>query len=197
MANQKAQSKQDTPTAGRDFPPMPSNEQSGKGAMGDHGADTSLMEQAKSTAGDAYHAVADKATATFEDRKAGVTGGLTSVADTIRLAGDSLRENQEQNYLTEYSARYANTAAEKLEQTARYFENNDLKSMARDVQDFARRNPAMFLGGAFALGILAARLLKSSPPSAHAAGQSIQQADHQLTQGASDRQEWNAQAQGM
>jgi hypothetical protein len=30
------------------------------------------------------------------------------------------------------------------------------------VEDFARRNPAVFLGGAFALGLVGARFIKSS-----------------------------------
>ena len=30
-----------------------------------------------------------------------------------------------------------------------------------DAEDWARRNPALFLGGAFALGLLASRFLKS------------------------------------
>jgi hypothetical protein len=37
--------------------------------------------------------------------------------------------------------------------------------MARDLEGFARRNPALFFGAAFGLGLLAARFLKSTPPS--------------------------------
>jgi len=36
--------------------------------------------------------------------------------------------------------------------------------LMRDVEHFAHKNPAVFLGGAFALGILAARFLKSGNP---------------------------------
>jgi hypothetical protein len=34
--------------------------------------------------------------------------------------------------------------------------------MVRNVEDFARRQPALFIGGAFMLGLLGARFLKSS-----------------------------------
>ena len=36
--------------------------------------------------------------------------------------------------------------------------------IVRDLQDFARREPALVLGGAFALGFLAARFLKVGGP---------------------------------
>jgi ElaB/YqjD/DUF883 family membrane-anchored ribosome-binding protein len=126
-------------------------------------AGNALLEQAKSTAGDAYGKISEKANTALDEKKAGLTGGLSSVADSIRTAADSLGKNADQNHVTRYSAQYANTAAQKLEQTANYFENNDLKAMARDAENFARRNPAIFLGGAFVLGVLAARFFKSSP----------------------------------
>lgn len=125
---------------------------------------TTLMDQARSAAGTAYEAVADKANSTIEEKKAGLTGGLTSVADTIRQVGDGLNRGDDQNPVAEYSAQYAETAAAKLEQVAGYFENKDLRAMARDLESFARRNPAVFLGSAFALGVLAARFFKSSAP---------------------------------
>jgi len=198
MPNQRAQPKQDMPTAGRDFQPLPSGGSPNMGQSPNTASETTLMEQAKSTAGDAYHAVADKAVATFEDKKVGLSGGLTSMADTFRQAGESLNNTQEQNYLTEYSARYVSTAAEKLERTARYFENNDLKAMARDVESFARRNPAVFLGGAFALGMLAARFLKSSPTAGRSSESSFIPVDHQLEPaGFDDRRETPAEGRGL
>ena len=122
-----------------------------------------LLEQAKSTAGEAYDRVAEKANSTLDEKKAGLTGGLSSVADSIRTAVGSLERTTDQSHVTRYSAQYAKTAAQKLEQTARYFESNDLKAMARDAENFARRNPAVFFGGAFVLGVLGARFFKSSP----------------------------------
>jgi hypothetical protein len=110
-------------------------------------------------------ALADKASTAVEEKKAAFTGGLTSVADSIRRFSGSLNE-AEPNPLTEYSAKYAETAASKVEDVARYFENADFKTVSRDVESFARRNPAVFVGGAFALGILLARFMKSSSEAA-------------------------------
>jgi hypothetical protein len=122
-----------------------------------------LVNQAKSTAGTAYEAVTDKATTKLEEQKATVAGGLTSVAESVRSMSSNLNQSPEQNPLADYTAQYADTAAQKIEQIARYFEQTDVKGMARDLESFARRNPAVVLGGAFAIGMLAARFMKSSP----------------------------------
>ena len=142
-----------------------------------------LLDKAKSTAGDAYEAVADKAASTVEDQKAGLTGGLTSVAGTVRRVSGTLNNEKSQNGMTEYAARYTETAAKKLEQAAKYFERTDLKGLVRDVETYARSNPAIFLGGAFAAGILAARFFKSSPTPSLSTGQFATGTDHQITAG--------------
>jgi hypothetical protein len=135
----------------------------GEGSFGKNERGSELMQQAKTAAGEAYDSVAGKAASTLDDKKAGLSTGLNSVAESIRRAGDSLNQTQNKNAMTEHSARYANTAAQKLEQAARYFETSDLRTMRRDTENFARRNPAVFLGAAFVIGMLAARFLKSTP----------------------------------
>jgi vacuolar-type H+-ATPase subunit H len=162
MPNQKNQMTREGATSGKDFVPMPTQTQ--KAQSGDATArGKELLDQAKSTANEAYDKFAEKATSTIEEQKTDLAGGLTSVADSFRKTGDSLNTGQSQNYVTEYSAHYVKTAADKLEGVARYFETSDVKTMARDVESYARRNPAIFLGGAFVLGVLAARFFKSSP----------------------------------
>jgi hypothetical protein len=42
--------------------------------------------------------------------------------------------------------------------------------MIQEVERFARRQPALFLGGAFTLGLIAARFLKSSSEVSHSMG---------------------------
>ena len=166
MANQNNESTQNKPANGKDINPAFGNIDSVTGGGGiEKAKDTArtLVDQAKSAAGDAYESVAEKATSTIEEKKAGFTGGLTSVADSIRKVGDDLNQAGEKTPVSEYTARYSQTAAQKLEDVAHYFETKDLRSVARDLEGYARRNPAVFLGGAFALGILAARFFKSSP----------------------------------
>ena len=38
----------------------------------------------------------------------------------------------------------------------------DVRDMVRDLQEFGRRQPALLLAGSFAVGVVAARFLKSS-----------------------------------
>ena len=54
--------------------------------------------------------------------------------------------------------------------------------MARDAESYARRNPAVFLGSAFVLGILAARFFKSSP--VPQVGHGAVARNHELEEGA-------------
>ncbi len=122
-----------------------------------------LLNQAKASAGGAFDAVTDKASSLITDQKSELSVGLTSVADTVRRVSGAIGEGDAQFGVTEYAQQYTETAAQKLETVAQYFERTDLKGMARDVESYARRNPAIFLGSAFALGILAARFIKSSP----------------------------------
>lgn len=125
-----------------------------------------LIDKAKDTAGQAYEMAAEKAAEKLDEQKAVVTSGLASVADSIKQVGETLRETDEQTGVTEITAKYGDRLAGQIEQISNYFEKNDLRGIVRDVEDFARKNPAVFIGGAFALGILAARFLKSSTPSA-------------------------------
>ena len=74
----------------------------------------------------------------------------------------TLRETDEQTGVTDTAAKYSDSLAKQIEQISNYFERNDVRAMVSDVEDFARKNPVVFIGGAFALGFLAARFLKSS-----------------------------------
>jgi hypothetical protein len=53
-------------------------------------------------------------------------------------------------------------AAQRVDRASRYMRQSELRDMARDAEDFARRRPAVFLGGTFVTGLLLARFLKSS-----------------------------------
>lgn len=53
-------------------------------------------------------------------------------------------------------------AADQLERFANRIKDQNVGDLARQAQDLARRRPALFIGSAFALGLLGARFLKSS-----------------------------------
>lgn len=118
-------------------------------------------EKGGAVASQAYGIAAQKATEAIDEQKTNLTQGLTSVADTIRQIGGNLSGAQEPTGVANIAAQYTNTAAEKVEQISGYLDRRDFKGLVRDLEDAAHRNPALFLGGAFALGILAARFFKS------------------------------------
>jgi ElaB/YqjD/DUF883 family membrane-anchored ribosome-binding protein len=141
--------------------------QSMMGTDGDNKLKTSatdLLQHAKETANDSYEAVATKAKSSLEQRKGEFSAGLKTVADSVRQIGGQLKNAPENNPVTDLTSQYTGKAAGALEQVANYFERKDLRAIMRDTEDFARRNPAVFFGTAFALGLLAARFLKSSSP---------------------------------
>jgi|1186.fasta_scaffold25454_3 hypothetical protein len=88
---------------------------------------------------------------------------LDQLAGAVRRTGDELRDQQPQ------IASIAETAASQTERAARYLRETDMQGVIRQADRFAREQPAVFLGGAVMLGLLAARFLKASP--SHIGGQ--------------------------
>ena len=123
-----------------------------------------LIDSAKSTAGQAFGAATKRATEVLDEQKGTVASGLTSVADSIKQVGENLNTTEEPNPITEKAAQYTTSLAQQIENISGYFERKDVRDMVRDVENFARRYPAYFIGGAVALGFIAARFLKSANP---------------------------------
>jgi hypothetical protein len=81
------------------------------------------------------------------------------VTEAIRQTTQSLRDQQHDTV-----ARYVEQATEQLDRITRRLKEKDIGELLEDAQQLARRQPAVFVGAAFALGLLGARFLKSSPP---------------------------------
>ncbi len=123
-----------------------------------------MLQQAKETAGQAYEKVSEQASSQIVTQKDNLARGLSSVAGGIRQMGENLRGGEQQTPIAGITAKYGDSLARQVEQVSDYLEKKDLRELVKDVEVFARRNPAVFIGGAFALGIAAARFLKSSNP---------------------------------
>jgi len=122
-----------------------------------HQQATQVKEQVQQTASDLKDQVTEQATGKIEEQKTAASGSLNTVAHAVRQTADQLEENDQ-----EAIARYVHRAASQVENIADYIGRRDLRGLAQDAEQFARREPALFLGGAFALGLFAARFLKSS-----------------------------------
>jgi len=116
-----------------------------------------LGDEAKHLASDAMAQARDAAQAQVSSGKDRLAAGLGSVAEAIRHTGEQLREG-EPSSLTDYVTR----AADGVEAASDYLKEKNIGDVLGDVGGFARREPAMFLGGAFVLGLLGGRFLKSS-----------------------------------
>src|SRR5436190_5895267 len=130
----------------------------------DGGQDQSLMSQARETTGKVVDQVQQQATSRLDEQKETATEGLQSVANAVRQAGHGLKQ-QGDGGITKYASEYGTKAAAQIERVTNYLRQRDANAIIEDVQDFARRKPAYFLGGAFLLGFAGVRFLKSSRPS--------------------------------
>lgn len=119
--------------------------------------------------------VRDRAAAQLSSQKERATDGLGSVAQAVRQSTQHLRDNHQETI-----AQYADKAADRIDRFSAQLRDRDVSEIAEDVQRFARKQPALFVGSAFALGILGARFLKSSSDRARARSLAEYDAPHGL-----------------
>lgn len=84
---------------------------------------------------------------------------LEQVAVAARQAGDSLRSDRPE------LASVADTAAARVTDLSNYLREHDAGEVVASVEATARRQPALVIAGAFAVGLATARLLRSAGPS--------------------------------
>jgi hypothetical protein len=64
-------------------------------------------------------------------------------------------------------------AARQVDRASRYVRGSELREMVRDLEELARRRPAVLVGGSFATGMLLARFFKSSGERARWSGSEL------------------------
>ena len=121
------------------------------------------MEHSNTTTSDAgTHSgimgrVRERAAAQLSTQKNRATDGLESVAQAIKQSTQLLRAQKHDSI-----AQVVEKAADQIERFSTELRNRDVDDIVHNVQRFARRQPALFVGSAFALGVLGARFMKSS-----------------------------------
>jgi hypothetical protein len=101
--------------------------------------------------------VRESASAQLSNQKNKATEGLGSVAQAVRQSTQQLREQQHDTL-----AGYVESAADQIERLSQRLRSKEVSELLNDVQNLARRQPAAVIGGAFLLGLLGVRFLKSS-----------------------------------
>jgi hypothetical protein len=120
---------------------------------------TSSTANGQKTNGGIVNRVKETAAAQLAAQKDRGTDALGRVADAVRSSTQRLRDEQHDTI-----AGYVDKAADQIETWSRRLREKDVEELVADVQQLARRRPAVFIGSAFALGVVGARFLKSSRP---------------------------------
>ncbi len=117
------------------------------------------------TAG-AKHLAEDVAGQTKKAAESQITLGKSKAADGLGSVADALRKTGDQMRLDDDGAlpAYLDQAAQKVDAASSYLKDRSLSQLVGDVKQFARREPALFLGGALVVGLIGGRFLKSSHP---------------------------------
>jgi hypothetical protein len=106
----------------------------------------------------------DSAASQLTAQKDRATDQLGSVARAVRSSTQQLREQHQ-----DAAAGYVDQIADHIERLSQGLRQKNLTELLDDAQRLARRQPAVFIASAFALGLVAARFLKSSSPDEHIA----------------------------
>jgi len=141
--------------------------QTGTGYTGTTGTGTNdggVIDSAKQMASGLMDQVKDQATTQVQDKKQMMVSGLHSVAEAFRQMGGELKQRDD-GPVAQYAAQLGTSLGNKADDFSRYIESRDVRDIANEFQNFARRKPAVFLGSALLLGLAASRFLKSSRPS--------------------------------
>ena len=126
----------------------------------------SLMDAAKEQAAglgnvarDTANQAAGRMKAVINDQKSAGADYLGNIAQCTQRAATEFDMNAPQ------AAEYIRQAANQVDSLANAIRNRDAAELVSEVQSFARRQPALFFGGAMVLGFAALRFLKSSSAS--------------------------------
>jgi hypothetical protein len=101
--------------------------------------------------------VKQRANAQIDSQKSKATDTLGVIANAVRGTTGQLRNEQH-----DMLAQYIEGAANQLDRMSTTLRNKDMTTLIDDARRLARQQPALFIGGSFAVGLLAARFLKSS-----------------------------------
>ncbi len=116
-----------------------------------------VVDQAQQQTSQAVDQVRGNAFQMMDQQKQRAADGLGSVAQALHQTGDNLGNSQQ-----DALGQYAHRAADAVDQFSQQLRTKSAEQLLSEAQDFARREPEVFLGGAVLLGLLAARFFKAS-----------------------------------
>ncbi len=114
-----------------------------------------VVDQAKST----YQSVREQAGVRLNEGRRQAADRIGGLGTALSRTGEHLRQENQAPF-----ADIADSAGRQVERMAHYLHESDGRTIVRDLERLARRQPALVFAGAFALGVVAARFFKSSEP---------------------------------
>ncbi len=116
-----------------------------------------VAEQASEQATAFFGHAQEKVKQTLNEQKGRGVEELSGLAQAVRQTSQQLRQQNKAGM-----AGYAEQAAEQVDRVIHYADSHDVGELLEDAETFARRHPEGFLGGAFVLGLIAGRFMKST-----------------------------------
>jgi len=113
-----------------------------------------VAKQAKEIAADTAAKAKDLVSTRVAEQTGKSAGEIGRVAEALHDTSKQLEGN--------VASPYVEKAALQLERASTYLRTTNIPDLARAVDGFARREPLLFLGGAFLVGLAGARFLKAS-----------------------------------
>jgi hypothetical protein len=132
----------------------------GRGGFASGGGASAAVDQAKDTAQQLASQAKEQVT---QKAQSGLHRGKTMAAESLGgVAQSLLQSSQHLRDQNQGAGQYVEQAAQRLQGLSDFLQNTEVDEIIDRVESTARRQPALFLGGAFMLGLLGARFLKSS-----------------------------------
>jgi len=148
-----------------------------------------VVDQAVTQTADTVAQVKEQASSVFVDQRDRAIAGLSGLADALRETGRTLSEQTNSDGEGDQSPAMAiapliEEIADRLASSSDFLKDKDVRQLIDDAENLARRQPMLFVGALFAVGVVGARLLKGTIGSSDE--------DAQKDAGNSESTGWNA-----
>jgi hypothetical protein len=147
---------------------MVSQRSSGSAGGGGQSKTQQAEQKVEEKAGQVADQARQQAMSRAESGKDQAAEQLSTVASAVRQTSEQLRQQNKDSI-----ADYVDMGAERAERLAAALRERDVNQLLHDAAELPRRSPGLFVGGAFALGILSTRFLKSSSQQTGGTGQPV------------------------
>ncbi|MDX5414200.1 MAG: hypothetical protein LPK02_14270 [Rhodobacterales bacterium] len=124
-----------------------------------------VADTLRNTVHDAAGKVSSEVSGAAEKARSGAAQEVKQIADALHTAAGELHEGSSQQ-------RMFHRLADNVDHMSKAMNDKNLGDMLNDLNDLARRNPMLFLGGAALAGFAATRLATASSPDKRTTGMS-------------------------